>query len=85
MINKLTSYSCNIALCVFKQQIHTILPKSDFYIIDNIVIPDFVAGATESWGLIPYREALLYEPGVSSASDENWIAEVIAHEISHMV
>ncbi|XP_046350408.2 aminopeptidase Ey-like [Haliotis rufescens] len=52
--------------------------------LDNIVIPDFVAGATESWGLIPYREALLYEPGVSSASDENWIAEVIAHEISHM-
>ncbi|XP_067653154.1 aminopeptidase N-like [Haliotis asinina] len=52
--------------------------------LDNIVIPNFVSGAMENWGLITYRETLLYEPGVSSASDETWIAEVISHEIAHM-
>lgn len=52
---------------------------------DNIAIPDFNAGAMENWGLITYREGLLYKPGVAGASDEDWIAEVIGHEIAHMV
>ncbi|XP_070178504.1 uncharacterized protein [Littorina saxatilis] len=52
--------------------------------LDNIAIPDFNAGAMENWGLITYREALLYKPGVAAASDEDWIAEVIGHEIAHM-
>ncbi|KAK6184963.1 hypothetical protein SNE40_007302 [Patella caerulea] len=54
------------------------LPK-----IDNIAIPDFNSGAMENWGLITYREGLLYIPGTSKASDEKWIAEVISHEIAH--
>ncbi|XP_046566065.1 aminopeptidase N-like [Haliotis rubra] len=50
---------------------------------DNIAIPDFVSGAMENWGLITYRELLLYEEGVSTASQDSWVAEVISHELAH--
>lgn len=52
--------------------------------LDQIALPDFGAGAMENWGLIMYREtALLYEEGVSSTSNKEWIATVIAHELAH--
>ncbi|XP_066541158.1 alanyl (membrane) aminopeptidase-like b [Hoplias malabaricus] len=55
------------------------LPK-----LDQIALPDFGAGGMENWGLIMYREvALLYEEGVSSTSNKEWIATVIAHELAH--
>ena len=38
----------------------------------------------ENWGLITYREAvLLYDPKKTSQSAEQYIVEVIAHEIAH--
>ena len=52
---------------------------------DNMAVPDFLSGAMENWGLITYREALLYEPGVTTASTKDWILEVVAHELAHMV
>ena len=55
------------------------LPKQEM-----IAIPDFSAGAMENWGLITYREtALLYQPGVSSLSDKEYVAVVVAHELAH--
>ncbi|XP_054892863.1 aminopeptidase Ey-like [Poeciliopsis prolifica] len=52
---------------------------------DQIALPDFSAGAMENWGLITYREtALLYNPGVSSNGDKEWVAIVISHELAHM-
>jgi len=55
------------------------LPKQDM-----IAIPDFSAGAMENWGLITYREvAVLYEEGVSSLSDKEYVAVVVAHELAH--
>ncbi|XP_026782961.3 alanyl (membrane) aminopeptidase-like b [Pangasianodon hypophthalmus] len=52
--------------------------------LDQIALPDFSAGAMENWGLTMYREsALLYEEGVSSSSDKEWVAIVIAHELAH--
>ncbi|CAL1604382.1 unnamed protein product [Knipowitschia caucasica] len=52
---------------------------------DQIALPDFGAGAMENWGLITYREtALLYNKGVSSNGDKEWVATVIAHELAHM-
>ena len=40
----------------------------------------------ENWGLIMFREsALLYEEGVSSVTDQEWIATVVAHELAHQV
>lgn len=53
---------------------------------EQIAIPDFSAGAMENWGLISYGEgALLYEEGVSSTADMEWIARVISHELAHQV
>ena len=50
-----------------------------------MAVPDFNFGAMENWGLIIYREAILYQPGVTSASYEYWMGTVISHEIAHMV
>ncbi|XP_026831626.1 aminopeptidase N [Drosophila erecta] len=55
------------------------LPK-----IDQIALPDFSAGAMENWGLVTYRETtLLYSPNHSSLSDQQNLANVIAHELAH--
>ncbi len=52
--------------------------------LDMIAIPDFQAGAMENWGAITYREsALLVDDNHSSASNKQWVALVIAHEIAH--
>lgn len=55
------------------------LPKSD-----HVALPDFSSGAMENWGLITYREiALLANPETTSIDSKHYIAEVIAHELSH--
>lgn len=55
------------------------LPKSD-----HVAIPDFSAGAMENWGLITYREiALLADPSETSIATKQYVATVIAHELSH--
>ncbi len=55
------------------------LPKSD-----HVALPDFSAGAMENWGLITYREiALLVDPEDTSISVKQFVALVIAHELSH--
>lgn len=56
------------------------LPK-----LDMAAIPDFVSGAMEHWGLVTYREtALLYDKKISSSSNKQRVATVIAHELAHM-
>lgn len=55
------------------------LPKSD-----HVALPDFSAGAMENWGLITYREiALLVDPATTGISAKQYVASVIAHELSH--
>lgn len=55
------------------------LPKCD-----HVALPDFSAGAMENWGLITYREVtLLVDPKTSSIAAKEWVATVIAHELSH--
>ena len=40
----------------------------------------------ENWGLILYREpALLYNPDFSTTADKQYVEEVVAHELGHMV
>lgn len=55
------------------------LPKSD-----HVALPDFSSGAMENWGLVTYREiALLADPETISLSGKEYVAEVVAHELSH--
>ncbi|XP_078463561.1 glutamyl aminopeptidase isoform X2 [Lampetra planeri] len=55
------------------------LPK-----LDQIAIPDFGTGAMENWGLITYRETnLLYDPSESSSFNQQRVAAVVAHELTH--
>ncbi|CAD6993566.1 unnamed protein product [Ceratitis capitata] len=61
-------------------QVEYPLPK-----LDMAAIPDFVSGAMEHWGLVTYREtSLLYDEEVSSTTNKQRVASVIAHEFAHM-
>ncbi|MFA5841010.1 MAG: M1 family metallopeptidase [Candidatus Paceibacterota bacterium] len=52
--------------------------------LDMIAIPDFASGAMENWGAVTYREsALLVDENHSSASNKQWVALVVAHELAH--
>ncbi|MBQ6354821.1 M1 family metallopeptidase [Candidatus Saccharibacteria bacterium] len=51
--------------------------------LDQIAIPDFEAGAMENWGLVTYRESCLLADKTTSKSQREYIATVIAHELSH--
>jgi aminopeptidase N len=52
--------------------------------LDLIGLPDFSAGAMENWGLITFRESLLYvQPKSSSVETKQFVAMVICHEIAH--
>lgn len=54
-------------------------------VLDLIAIPDFDAGAMENWGAITAREAaLLVDPMQTSAANKQYVAIVIAHELTHM-
>nr|XP_045582294.1 aminopeptidase N-like isoform X1 [Procambarus clarkii] len=51
--------------------------------MDAIALPENFGGM-ENWGLILYGEAaLLYEEGVSSARDKQYIGTIVAHEVAH--
>ncbi len=51
---------------------------------DLVALPDFAAGAMENWGLITFREqALLVDEANSSLQMKQYIAMVIAHELTH--
>jgi aminopeptidase N len=51
---------------------------------DLIALPDFASGAMENWGLITFREqGLLYDPANTSLQTKQYIAMVIAHELTH--
>jgi aminopeptidase N len=56
------------------------LPK-----LDLIGLPDYSAGAMENWGLITFRESLLYvDPKSTSIETREAVAMVVAHEVAHM-
>ena len=55
------------------------LPKCDF-----VALPDFASGAMENWGCITFREqALLVDPKNTSLHLKQWVANVVAHELTH--
>lgn len=55
------------------------LAKCDF-----IALPDFASGAMENWGCITFREqALLVDSKNTSLHLKQWVANVVAHELTH--
>ncbi len=55
------------------------LEKCDF-----IALPDFASGAMENWGCITFREqALLVDPKNTSLNLKQYVANVVAHELTH--
>jgi puromycin-sensitive aminopeptidase len=55
------------------------LPKCDF-----IALPDFASGAMENWGCITFREqALLVDAKNTSLHLKQYVANVVAHELTH--
>ena len=53
--------------------------------VDLLGLPDFAAGAMENFGCITFREsALLIDPATSTHSEQESIADVVAHELAHM-
>ncbi|KAK9730884.1 Peptidase family M1 domain [Popillia japonica] len=54
--------------------------------LDQVGLPDpwFTSGAMENWGLVIYRERyILWKSGISTSSDRQNVASIIAHELSH--
>ncbi len=55
------------------------LEKCDF-----VALPDFASGAMENWGLITFREqTLLVDERHTSLSTKQYVAIVVAHELTH--
>jgi len=55
------------------------LPKADL-----LALPDFASGAMENWGLITFREqCLLVDPVNTSLPNKQYVAMVVAHELTH--
>ncbi|HSW78557.1 MAG TPA: M1 family metallopeptidase [Candidatus Babeliales bacterium] len=81
----LTDFALNVAarcLDFFEEYYSTPYPLPK---LDLIGLPDFSAGAMENWGLITFRESVLYvDPKSSSIETKQVVAMVICHEIAHM-
>jgi aminopeptidase N len=55
------------------------LPK-----LDLVGLPDFSAGAMENWGLVTFRESVLYvDPDSTSIETKQAVAMVVCHELAH--
>lgn len=55
------------------------LAKCDF-----VALPDFASGAMENWGCITFREqALLVDSANTSLPTKQYVANVVAHELTH--
>lgn len=81
---ELTKFALEVAtkcLDFFEQYFDIDFPlqKCDF-----VALPDFAAGAMENWGLITFREqALLVDPKNTSVANKQYVAHVVAHELTH--
>ena len=51
-----------------------------------IAVPGLPFWAMENWGLITFQEtALLYDSRVNSASNKQYVASSLSHELTHQV
>jgi puromycin-sensitive aminopeptidase len=60
-------------------------PPHPYAKLDLIAVPDFEFGAMENVGAVFFREtALLLDPRTANLAERKRVAEVVAHELSHM-
>lgn len=50
---------------------------------DFVALPDFASGAMENWGLITFREQTLLCDPQTSLGTKQYVAIVVAHELTH--
>ncbi|XP_076148013.1 aminopeptidase N-like [Alosa pseudoharengus] len=51
---------------------------------DQVALPDYSAYPMENWGLVTYREVVLwYDPKLSPHKDREWVTITVAHELAH--
>ncbi len=77
------NYANDIATASLDYYDHKFGIKYPLEKLDQIAIPDFEAGAMENWGLVTYRESCLLADKTTSKTQKEYIATVIAHELSH--
>lgn len=81
---KQASFALDCAVKTLEFYEHYFDIKYPLPVLDMIAIPDFASGAMENWGAVTYREsALLVDDAHSSASNKQWVALVVAHELAH--
>lgn len=57
-----------------------------FFILDLVVIPDFMTGAEENWGLIGFTSSMvLFDPEKTSDNLKQSVCETVTHELAHQV
>ena len=55
-------------------------------ILDLVVIPDFMTGAEENWGLIGFSSSMvLFDPEKTSDNLKQDVCETVTHELAHQV
>jgi aminopeptidase N len=93
---KITSYACaNQSAKDLEFSAHFAADVLDFYDdcfktpfplpkMDLLAVPDFEAGAMENWGLVTFREIAMLANEKSSFDQKQYVAIVVAHELSHM-
>jgi aminopeptidase N len=53
--------------------------------IDHVVVSDFSFGAMENWGVVIYKESLVFfKPNETVETHKEFVARVMNHELAHM-
>lgn len=74
--------NCSLnSLDYFERKFDSKFPLSK---IDHISVPDFDFGAMENWGIVVYREDLIFFDNSTEEAHLQMVARVVNHEISHM-
>eukprot|EP01097_Dermamoeba_algensis_P006404 TRINITY_DN4015_c0_g1_i1.p1 TRINITY_DN4015_c0_g1~~TRINITY_DN4015_c0_g1_i1.p1 ORF type:complete len:856 (+),score=234.34 TRINITY_DN4015_c0_g1_i1:115-2682(+) len=77
-------FSLEISLKVLPLLENTFKQKYPLPKLDLLAVSDFAFGAMENWGLVTFREtALLVDSQNTSTSAKQYVALVVAHELTH--
>lgn len=55
-------------------------------VVDKLAVPDFAFSAMENWGLVTYKEVVLFtDPEYTSSEERRRLVVTNAHELAHQV